>query len=496
MKNNNIENYKHLANISIESGSNISAIVKKINKNLLGLCFVLKKGILKGVISDGDIRRSLKKRISFESKIDHVVSKKFFSLNINSTFDQIQNAVSRFKVVPLVDRNNKLLDYATPKRLRSIPNAEPNLSGNELKYLIDCFKSGWISSKGNYINKFEKSFKNFTKSNYTLSVSNGTAAIILALKALGIKNNDEVIVPDYSFIAPTNSVISVGAKPVLCEVDKDSLCLDISCLKKLITKKTKAIIAVHLFGNIHNIKEISQLAKKNNIFLIEDSAEAFGSYYKNIHSGTFGDIGTFSFFGNKMITTGEGGMMTFKNSKIYNTAKILRDHGMSIKKKYWHDRVGYNFRLTNLQSSIGLAQLERAKQFMRIKKNIHAFYKKYLLQSKYFVLGDKLKNTESSYWLIYIMLDISFYKYREELIKFLNSRGIDARNGFYSASLMPPYIKYKKSTILKNSREASKTIITLPSSVNLKKSEIKNVCETINIFFEINKKKLENHVLV
>jgi len=496
MKKNNINNFNHLKNISIESGSDISEIIKKLNKNLLGICFVLNNGILKGVVSDGDIRRSLKKNISLKSKIDSVVKKNYFSLQINSSFEQIQKAVNKFKVVPLVDKNKRLLDYATSKRLRSIPNAEPNLSGNELAYLIDCLKSGWVSSKGYYIERFEKSFKKFTKSNYALSVSNGTAALILALKALGIKSGDEIIVPDYSFIAPTNSVISIGARPVLCEVDKQSLCLDIANLKKLISKKTKAIIAVHLFGNIHNIKEISFEAKKNKIFLIEDAAEAFGSYFKRKHAGTFGDVGTFSFFGNKMITTGEGGMMTFKNYHIYNLAKILRDHGMSQKKKYWHDRIGYNFRLTNLQSSIGLAQLERARKFIKIKKSIHATYKRNLIKSDYFVLGDKPKNTQSSFWLIYIKLNINLSRYREDLIKFLNSRGIEARNGFYSASLMPPYKKYKNSKILKNSVEASKTVISLPSSVNLKNNEIKDICQSINIFFEINKKKLEKHVLV
>ena len=208
-----------------------------------------------------------------------------------------------------------------------------------------------------------------------MATSSGTAALQLALSVLKLKKKDEVIVPDFTFVAPINTILHSGAKPVLADIESKTLCISLDSIKKLVNKNTKAVIIVHLYGNTPEIKKIVKFCKKKKIKIIEDCAEAFGTTFNKKHVGKFGDIGTFSFFGNKTITTGEGGILLFKKKEHYQLAMKLRNHGMNSIKKYWHDEVGYNFRMTNMQAAIGLAQLEQANFFvkkkLRFKENLH-----------------------------------------------------------------------------------------------------------------------------
>jgi perosamine synthetase len=242
---------------------------------------------------------------------------------------------------------------------------------------LDCLKTGWISSIGKYVSLFEKKFSQYVKSKNAVAVSSGTTALHLAIVALGIEKGDEVIIPSFTFVAPLNAILYSGATPVLVDINKDNLCIDESKLLKAITKKTKAIIIVHIYGFPLNMKNIKKIAKKYNLLIIEDCAEALGSKIYNKHVGTFGDAGTFSFFGNKTVSTGEGGMIIFKESKNAQKAISLRGHAMSLKEKYWHDDIGYNYRLTNIQAAIGLAQMERIKLFVNKKIWIAKIYRKY-----------------------------------------------------------------------------------------------------------------------
>ena len=313
---------------------------------------------------------------------------------------------------------------------------------------------------------------------YALAVSNGTSALHLALLSLGISEGDEVIVPDITFAAVINSVIHSKAKPVICEIEKESLCICINSLKKIITKKTKAIIAVHLYGYPIDLKEIWSYCKKNNIIIIEDCAEALGSKYYNKPVGTkFCNASTFSFFGNKTITTGEGGMVLFKNKKTYEKAMLLRDHGMSKNKKYFHTVVGYNYRITGIQAAIGVAQISKFSLLQKKKDNIVKWYKYYLKECKYLQFQPEIKSGFfNSHWLIVIKLNNKIYK--KNLMSYLNKKNIEARNVFYPLSTLPIYKEYFKSDN-RNSIDVHSKLICLPSSVKLKKHQVKYVSNKI-----------------
>ena len=222
------------------------------------------------------------------------------------------------------------------------PVYQPSLKGNEKKYVDDCLDSTWISSKGKYIKLFEDSFSKFTDIKYSVAVSNGTVALHLALLALGIGDEDEVIVPTFTYIASVNAIKYVNAKPVFIDSEPVTWQIDPSKIREKISKKTKAIMAVHIYGHPCEMNEIKKIARENNLFIIEDCAEAIGTYYNNKHTGSFGNIATFSFFGNKTITTGEGGMVCTNNQKLHDLVVRLKGQGLAKGKEYFHDIIGYN----------------------------------------------------------------------------------------------------------------------------------------------------------
>lgn len=475
-----------LNSLLIDQETSIKNALFKINKSGLGICFLTEKNKLTNVIKDGDIRRALLNGLKLNNKIKLVKKKNFVFAKQNYKFIEIQKKISKYKVVPIVNSKGEVIDYADDKRFRQIPLYEPILSGRELEYLTEAIRSGWISSKGKFVSLFEKKFSNFVKNKFCLSTSSGTTALQLAIASLKLKNGDEIIVPDYTFAAPINTIIHAGCKPVLADIDPDSLCVSFDSVKKLISKKTKAIIIVHLYGNIGELTKIINLCKKKKIFIIEDCAEGLGSKFKNKHVGNFGDVGTFSFFGNKTISTGEGGMAIFKSKKNFDLAKKLRDHGMSEKKKYWHDEIGFNFRFTNLQAAVGCAQLEKVNVFIKKKLEIQKRYKSKLKNLRYINFPKIRKNIINSHWLCYFKInnDISSKeKVRDNLVRYLNNNGIEARNGFYSSHLMKIYKNFKSKKInYYNSNNISSTIVTLPSSASLKNKEIDYICKIINNF--------------
>ncbi len=476
----------NVKNLIVEQNKSIKDALNNITTNGLGACFLTNKGKLTNVVTDGDIRRSLLKGFTLKDKIKSIKTQKFVSVRKTHDFFDLQKKIAKYKLVPIVDEYKNVIDYANEKRFKQIPQSEPVFKGKELEYLTDTIQSGWISSVGKYVNLFEKEFSKFTKSKYALATSSGTAALQLAISVLKLKKNDEVIVPDFTFVAPINAIIHCNAKPVLADVDKETLCISYESIKRLINKNTKAIILVHLYGNTPEIQKIIRLCQRKKIKIIEDCAEAFGTTYKKKHVGNFGDIGTFSFFGNKTITTGEGGILVFKKKEHYILASKLRNQGMSFLKKYWHDEVGYNFRMTNMQAAIGLAQLEQASFFVKKKIEIQ---KKFFLKLKNLkgIYFPKInKKIRHSHWLTYFRVkNLKKDKnLRNKLLKFLTNKGIEARAGFYSAHLMGIYKKYSNRKLsYKNSINASESLISLPSSVNLSDDEINYISEKIKEFF-------------
>ena len=480
----NLTKLPPLKDLIIEKNYSLRQAISIIEKGGQRIAFVVNKQKFLNVITDGDIRRALLNKFTLKTNISKIIfNKKAKYLNINSSFEAIQKKMgSNLTHLPLVNNQKKLLDYAVNFKLNKVQVSEPQFLGNEAIYLSDCIKSGWISSGGKYVKLFEKSFSKFIKSKYTLSVTSGTTALHLALSSLGIKKDDEVILPNLTFIAPVNAALYLGAKPVLVDIDETNLCIDPEKIEKAITKKTKAIVIVYLYGHGCNIDKIKKITKKHKLLLIEDCAEAMGTYLKkNKHVGVFGDASTFSFFGNKTITTGEGGMICFKNKKPFELAKKLRDHGMSPKKRYWHNYIGFNYRMTNMQAAVGLAQMERLSFFINQKKKIAKKYRFYLNKCEKIFFSKNFSNTKSSYWLYYIKLKDKVSHKRDRVIDLLLKNGIEARNCFYPVHLMEPYRKYySKKNDLQNSIKLSKSIIALPSSVNLGDKEIKNICANLN----------------
>ena len=475
---------ENLENVSADYNNKISDVLSKINKNELGICFILKKGVLKGICTDGDIRRSLLKGYKLNSPVKKILSKKYVCLDYRSSIDLIQKKISDvIKIIPLVDENKKLVDYVSYNRFRSIPQYEPDLKGNELIYLNDCIKTGWISSRGKYVNQFEDKFKNFIRAKYSLSTSSCTTALHLALKTLGIKKGDEVIVPNYTFVSPINSVIHSGAKPVIADIETRNLCMSLNSIKKKITKRTKAIIIVHTYGHAAEIDKITKYAKKNKILLIEDCAEALGTYFKKKHVGIFGDCSCFSFYGNKTISTVEGGMLIFKDKSNFLKAKQLRDHGMSSKTKYWYEQIGFNYRLTNIQAAIGIAQLEKLDIFLNKKQWIAKNYFKNLKDIKHIQLPLIEPKTINSYWLFYFIVKKKYINHRNKIVNYLLKKGIEARSGFFRFDQMKLYKSYSKGSF-PNSKFISDTIITLPSFPALKENEIRKICHEIKKYFK------------
>tara|TARA_Y100000389_G_scaffold187357_1_gene208689 strand:+ start:2438 stop:3865 length:1428 start_codon:yes stop_codon:yes gene_type:complete len=455
----------------------------KIRKNGEGFCFICEDEKLIGILSQGDIRNLILKKVSLENKVLKYTNKKYYSLPATIESSKAFNSLKKGRrIIPLLGKNKKLVDYVSYNKFKNIPLVKPDLNGNELTYLTQCIQSTYISSLGNFINSFEKQFKNYFKVNSALSVSSCTTGLQLVLQSLKLKKNDEVIVPNVTFVSPINAIIHAGGKPILCDINSKNLTLDCSNLKKKITKKTKAIICVHTYGHPCNMSEILSLIKNKNIFLIEDCAEAIGTKYKNKNIGTFGDSAVFSFYGNKTITTGEGGMILFKNRENYEKCKILRNHGMNSKKKYWHDQIGFNFRMTNLQAAVGVAQFERIKFFIKNKIEIAREYQKNLKNFDNIILPFEEKWAKHSYWLFNILIkDISRNK-RDTIIKQLNNEGIEARPMFYPASDMKIYKKYTNNR--QNYSRISYSGISLPSFVGLKKSQIKLICNQLKILIK------------
>ena len=473
-----------LNNLIVEDHLTLKYALKKINLSTAGVCFVTKKKKLLNVITDGDIRRALIKGYKLSDNIKKIKSKRsFIAVKNNHNFLDLQDKITKYEIVPIINDGGEVIDYANEKRFQQLPQAEPSLIGNELKYVSEAIKSGWISSRGKYVNIFQKKFSLFVDNKYCLTTSSGTTAIQLAIATLKLKSNDEIIVPDYTFVSPINSIIHSKCKPVLADIDKNNLCISLNSIKKVVTKNTKAIIIVHLYGNTPEMNKIINFCKSKKIKIIEDCAEAFGTYYREKHVGNFGHFGTFSFFGNKTISTGEGGMIIFKKKEDYQLAKKLRDHGMSENRKYWHDEVGFNFRMTNIQAAIGCAQIEKANKFINRKIDIFERYRSNLVNMKFIKmikLSPKIKN---SHWLTFIIVkDVLI---RDKLLSFLNSKGIEVRSGFYSAHEMKIYKSFMNKKIdYSNSKKISSSIITLPSSVTLKNAEIDYISKLIKSFFK------------
>lgn len=435
-------------------------VLEAINAAPAGISFILNDADqLIGVFTDGDMRRLL---IRGEKKLDDTIEQSdlsdFVSAEVGENMDSLMARTSKkVRIIPIVDSAGRLVDYFRYEHKTNFtPVAEPSLGSKELEYLTDAFTSTWISSKGKYIDRFEAEFSEYCGVNHGVATSNGTVAIHLALVALGIGEGDEVIVPDLTFAATINAVLYTGATPVIVDVDFDRWTISPGAIEEALTPKTKAIIPVHVYGQACEMDRIMSIAKAHNLFVVEDCAEAHGAEFNGKRVGSFGDVSTFSFFANKIITTGEGGMCVTSNEALDAKMRVLRDHGMSPTKRYWHDQIGFNYRMTNLQAAIGCAQLERIDEILADRFELEQHYKAAFKELEIEWQKD-FPNSKRVIWLICALVKEG----RDELIQDLRNHKIDSRPFFYPLSEMPVYRQYTKSNT--NSLQLSRMGINLPS---------------------------------
>jgi len=366
-----------------------------------------------------------------------------------------------------------------------IPVAEPCLGEEELKNVIEAVKSGWISSKGKFIEEFEGGFAKYCGVKYGVATANGTAALHLALKSLGIGKNDEVIVPTLTFVATANAVTYCNAKPIFVDSHPEYWCIDPEKIEEKVTKNTKAIIVVHLYGHPCDMDWIMDIAEDKGLYVIEDCAEAHGAEYKGKKVGSFGDIACFSFYGNKIITTGEGGMCVTNNEGLAERMRLLRDHGMSRHKKYWHDIVGFNYRMTNLQAAIGIAQLGKLDEFIEKKRQIAKWYAEKLkeLEEKGLIKPHpEMPWAKCVYWMYSILIENKAKIGRDELMKKLEEKGIETRPFFIPMHILPIH---KRDGRFPVAEKLAREGVNLPSSVKLNREDVEIIVDCLRRFLKL-----------
>lgn len=435
-----------------------------------------------GIVTDGDIRRYLISGGGIGDSVLLAVNSNPISADIQTSREEIVDLLkseSGITKIPLVNGDGTVVGLHGMEVDEYIPIYDVKFDGNERLYVNDAIDSSYISSVGKYIRSFEKSFSDFTGLDSCLSVSNGTVALDLAFACIGLDECDHVIVPDLTFVSPLNAAIRTGAEVSLIDCQNDLPVPSVSDYLNALRSNTKAVVVVHLYGFPFDVKLLKERLP-DDILVIEDCAEAFGSYYHGHHVGYFSDFATFSFFGNKTITTGEGGMLYCRNEKSRELANLLKNHGMRPDKRYIHEAIGFNFRLTNLQAAIGLGQLESAKSILDAKSSIFDEYRSMLDSYGFKFIGSPDYGINSQ-WLVIV----SHAKFIElgvdKIMHRLKQIGIDSRPVFYPLSSMQPYCSFKDYSSC-NSNYFNSSFICLPSFPSIKVVQIQRVCSAmINI---------------
>lgn len=477
------------SSILLEMNSEIGEALDLLAKPGIDVIFLVEGKKLVASLTNGDVRRGFAKGATNKSKLIDVanmnpvfVRTNFTSLEIYKIF---QTGISR---LPILNNTDEIIEILDDTSQVVIPISEPNIGPREIELVNAALNSNWISSSGVYIEDFERMFANFIDTKYSLAVSNGTQAIALALLALGIIPGDEVIVPSLTFGATANAVIQIGAIPVFVDIEENSFAIDPSLIQSQISNKTRAIIVVHLYGKPAQLKLINEIAMKHNLFVLEDCAEAIGTYISGQHVGATTDAGTFSFFANKTITTGEGGMVTFKSKEVYEKAKLIRSHGYDPVNRYWHKTWGTNMRLTNLQAAIGVGQLERIEELISKKLLIGETYNRMFTE----IQIDKILPHfnfpwgKESFWLYTIEFEKTIDV--EAVAEYLANNRIETRRIFHPLPIQPAFEVYNRSKLTYPvAKKKYDQGLCLPSSTNISERQIQKVVQTVAKYFSLYK---------
>jgi len=362
-----------------------------------------------------------------------------------------------------------------------IPISRPDLSSLEKKYLNEAFTSSWISSTGEFINRAEKLISNLAGTKYAVVTSNGTTALHLALLVSGVSEGDEVIVPSFTFISSVNAIKFCGATPVFVDISCNTWTLDPDQVEKAITEKTKAILAVNLFGHPYDHEAISLISNKFGLKIIEDNAEAPGAEFNGTKTGGLGDVATFSFYGNKIITAGEGGALTTNDQVFAEKARIFRDHGMNKSRKYHFDVIGFNYRMTNISAAILTAQMERFETMTQKRLNLYDYYSQIMRKTISLKSQPIAKWAKISPWLYPVLCESA--DMRDDLMQKLKNRGIETRPFFYPVHKQRAYAEFNSHKLV-NTDEISSRGLLLPTSSSFNEEELRYLVSTISEIFQ------------
>ena len=362
---------------------------------------------------------------------------------------------------------------------RRIPVAAPALVGREREYVLDCVDTTWISSNGKYIERFESAFAEFCGVRHAISCCNGTVAVHLALLAHGVGPGDEVIVPTLTYVATANPVVYCGGKPVFVDSEPRTWNMDPERIAEAITPRTRGIVVVHLYGHPVDMDPILELAERHGLWVIEDAAEAHGATYRGRSTGSMGSLGTFSFYGNKVITTGEGGMVVCDDDETAALVRQLHGQGQDPQRRYWFPMVGFNYRMTNIEAAIGLAQLERIDWHVGRRREIAGWYREELGDEPGVELSPQAEWARSVYWINCAVLDEQRFGPRDRLMAALAEHGIETRPFFYPLHTLPMYREENEGKSFPVAEDLGRRGVNLPSSASLTREDVAYVCERL-----------------
>jgi perosamine synthetase len=365
--------------------------------------------------------------------------------------------------------------------MKKIPVAGPWITEKEIQYVTDAVTNAWYGDANMYHERFEKAFANYIGVKYAMALPTCTSAIHLSLLALGVKEGDEVIVPEATWIASSAPISYVGAIPVFADIDPQTWCLSAESFEACITPKTRAVIPVDLYGNMPDMNAICDIAHRHNIPIIEDAAEALGAEYKGKRAGSFGETGVFSFHGSKTLTTGEGGMLVTNREDLFKRIQVLRDHGRQPGDRlFWNTEVAYKYKMSSMQAALGLAQLERIDELLKRKREQFKWYQEELAGLDGITLNAELEGTLNVYWMVTVVLDPRFGLNKTQLMEKLSQRGIDTRPFFHPLSSIPAYEDLEQAHLARKKNKIvygiSPYAINLPSALSLSQDEIHTVC--------------------
>ncbi len=390
----------------------------------------------------------------------------------------------RAKVIPGRDPELRVSIPRIPVRemdlqSRVIPVCEPTLRGNEAEYVLDCIESNWISSAGKYIPRFEEAFAEASGARYGVACANGTVALHLALATLGIGPGDEVILPTFTMIATINAITYTGATPVLVDAEPGTWNMDLNQVADKVTPRTRAVMPVHTYGHPVDMDPLMDMAEQHGFYVVEDAAEAHGAEYKGRKAGSLGHVGCFSFYANKIITTGEGGMITSDDPEVARLARNLRDHAFSEERHFWHKYLGYNYRMTNMQAAVGLAQTEQMEEFVQARRTNAARYTEALREIPGIVTPPEAEWVKSVFWMYSILVEDEFGVTRDQLRAYLAERGIETRTFFIPMHLQPIYYQAFKGQRYPVAEMLCQRGFYLPSASSLTFREIDYITEVV-----------------